>query len=107
MRRELLQILCCPICQKGLELRVLKGNADEIVDGILLDSSDHIYPVIEGIPRMIHMAFREQSEWAKKYKEYVSKGKNTSVGPEDTQDPKTVASFGYEWNWYQRPRREE
>ncbi|MFC1989672.1 methytransferase partner Trm112 [Chloroflexota bacterium] len=54
MKKELMDILACPICKGGLELSVEEENGDEIVTGSLScqKCSEH-YPIVDTIPNLM------------------------------------------------------
>lgn len=59
MKRDLLDILACPVCKGDLELAVDKENEEEIISGKLLCSSCSAeYPIEEGIPNMLPSELR-------------------------------------------------
>ncbi|MFC1911834.1 methytransferase partner Trm112 [Chloroflexota bacterium] len=54
MKRELLDILACPICKSHLELDVEKENGKEIVAGFLYcRQCDIKYPIEDNIPNLL------------------------------------------------------
>lgn len=54
MKRDLLDILACPVCKGDLELAVDEENEEEIIAGKLLCSSCNVeYPIEESIPNML------------------------------------------------------
>lgn len=54
MRPDLLDILCCPVCQGDLTLTVARKNGDEIVDGTLACARCSVtYPIEDGIPDLL------------------------------------------------------
>lgn len=50
LQRELMEILVCPACGAGFELRVLSGLRK---DGVLTCGNAHSYPIIDGLPRVL------------------------------------------------------
>ena len=54
MKKELMEILCCPVCKGSLELHVEKENEREIVSGFLYcpRCNEH-YPIVETIPNLL------------------------------------------------------
>jgi len=51
MKKELVDILCCPICKKDLELEITKEEKDEIVSGSFrCKKCNKVYEIREGIP---------------------------------------------------------
>jgi len=54
MKRELLDILCCPTCKGNLELQVDKENKQEIITGTFTCKKCNVqYPIEEGIPNLL------------------------------------------------------
>ena len=54
MKRELMDILACPVCKGGLELSVEKENEEEIVTGSLYcQKCDERYPIVDTIPNLL------------------------------------------------------
>ena len=54
MKRDLMDILACPVCKGGLELRVSREDGDEIVEGTLYcKACDHSYPIEDSIPNLL------------------------------------------------------
>lgn len=54
MKRELMDILACPVCKGGLELRVEAENEEEIITGSLhCPRCDVVYPIAESIPNLL------------------------------------------------------
>ena len=54
MKRELMQILVCPVCKGGLELKVDEEKEEEIVRGSLYCSNcNHSYPIVDAIPNLL------------------------------------------------------
>ncbi len=54
MKKELLDILACPICKGKLELNVEEENEQEIVTGSLhCTRCDEHYPIVDTIPNLL------------------------------------------------------
>ena len=54
MKRELMDILACPLCKGELALAVAEENAGEIVKGSLrCGKCDADYPIEDGIPNLL------------------------------------------------------
>jgi uncharacterized protein YbaR (Trm112 family) len=54
MKRELMDILACPVCKEKLELRVEEENEKEIVAGSLYcQRCDEHYPIVDTIPNLL------------------------------------------------------
>lgn len=53
MKRDLMDILCCPVCKGDLELTVTVEE-DEIVEGELYcGACDQVYEITDGIPNLL------------------------------------------------------
>ena len=60
MKRELMDILCCPKCKGDLELSVFERSDDEIISGDLYcRNCDIHFPIEDGIPNMLLPEMRE------------------------------------------------
>jgi uncharacterized protein YbaR (Trm112 family) len=54
VKRELMQILVCPVCKGDLELNVEKEEGEEIVSGSLYCSKcNYSYPIVDTIPNLL------------------------------------------------------
>jgi len=54
MKRELMDILACPVCKGELELTVEEENEQEIVSGSLHCPKCNVrYPIVDTIPNLL------------------------------------------------------
>ena len=54
MKRELMDILACPVCKGGLKLGVTYENETEVVSGSLYcPRCDVHYPIVDTIPNLL------------------------------------------------------
>jgi len=54
MKRELMDILVCPVCKGKLELKVKEEDRKEIVSGSLYcPKCDVHYPIVDTIPNLL------------------------------------------------------
>lgn len=54
MKKELMQILACPVCKGGLELKVDEAKGEEIVTGSLYcPNCNYSYPIVDTIPNLL------------------------------------------------------
>ena len=54
MKKELMDILACPVCKGDLELTIEHEDEKEIVTGTLYcRKCDHRYPIEETIPNLL------------------------------------------------------
>ncbi len=59
MKRDLMEILCCPMCKSDLVLDVAEGNEKEIVKGTLYcGKCNEFYPIEDGIPNLLPPGMR-------------------------------------------------
>lgn len=57
MRRDLMEILCCPVCKGDLTLKVEQEEGEEIVTGTLSCAHCGVdYPIEDTIPNLIPKA---------------------------------------------------
>ena len=60
MKRELMDILACPVCKGDLSLDVTREDGDEIVSGSMTCAScDEVYPIADSIPNLLPPHLRE------------------------------------------------
>jgi uncharacterized protein YbaR (Trm112 family) len=54
MKKELMEILACPVCKGELQLTVEKEDAKEVVSGSLYcRKCKHKYPIVDTIPNLL------------------------------------------------------
>ena len=54
MKKELMDILVCPVCKGDLELRVDTEDTDEVVTGALTcGRCNEMYPIEDTIPNLL------------------------------------------------------
>jgi uncharacterized protein YbaR (Trm112 family) len=54
MKRELLDILACPVCKGKLKLNVDEENEQEVITGSLhCAKCDERYPIVDTIPNLL------------------------------------------------------
>lgn len=59
MRRDLMDILACPVCKGPLELRVVKEEGQGIVTGSLYcPKCRETYPIEDSIPNLLPPSLR-------------------------------------------------
>ena len=60
MKRDLMDILACPVCKSPLELRVEKEDQDEVITGSLYcQKCPETYPIIDSIPNLLPPQLRD------------------------------------------------
>jgi uncharacterized protein YbaR (Trm112 family) len=63
MKRELMEILACPLCKGDLKLDVKEENEIEIITGSLYcEKCKETYPIEEGIPNLLPPELRDKSK---------------------------------------------
>ncbi|MBI2872270.1 MAG: methytransferase partner Trm112 [Chloroflexi bacterium] len=54
MKRDLMDILACPVCKGPLELRVQREEAREVIEGALYCAQcRETYPIEDSIPNLL------------------------------------------------------
>ena len=54
MRKDLMDILACPVCKNELELKVDKEEGDDVIKGALLCAAcNESYPIEDSIPNLL------------------------------------------------------
>ena len=54
MKRDIVDMLACPICNGDMSVTINNGDQHEVLDGILhCPACDIDYPIEEGIPLLI------------------------------------------------------
>lgn len=62
MKRDLMDILCCPVDKHELELEVDEEEGDDIVEGRLVCTEcGETYPIEDGIPNLLPPDMREDA----------------------------------------------
>ena len=60
MKRDLMDILACPVCKGTLTLSVTKEEEGEIVQGSLhCDACNETYPIEDTIPNLLPPSLRD------------------------------------------------
>nr|WP_321496156.1 methytransferase partner Trm112 [uncultured Methanolobus sp.] len=60
LKKDLMDILACPICKGDLVLNIEKEDASEVISGTLYCSvCNEYYPIEGGIPNMLPPDLRE------------------------------------------------
>jgi uncharacterized protein len=66
MRKDMMDILVCPVCKGPLTLTVTKEDANEVVEGSLhCAKCNETYPIQESIPNLLPPDLRRQMEAGK------------------------------------------
>ena len=65
MRRDLMDILACPVCKGPLVLTVTRDDGEEIVEGSLrCEACRETYPIADGIPNLLPPQLRDAAPTA-------------------------------------------
>jgi uncharacterized protein YbaR (Trm112 family) len=60
MRKDLMDILACPVCKGNLELTVDKESDEEVIEGSLFCAKcDERYPIEDSIPNLLPPELRK------------------------------------------------
>ena len=63
MRKDLMEILVCPVCKGQLTLTVTKEDGDEIIEGSLFCAKcNETYPINDTIPNLLPPELRRSME---------------------------------------------
>ena len=61
MKKELVQILACPVCKGDLELSVVEERGGEVVSGSLFcPKCQYPYPIVDTIPNLLPPGLQEE-----------------------------------------------
>ena len=61
MKKDLMQILACPVCKGGLELRAESESGDDVITGSLhCASCNESYPIEDSIPNLLPPDLRRE-----------------------------------------------
>ena len=62
MKRDLMEILCCPLDKHDLDLEVDEEDSDGVLEGLLVCTEcGEIYPIEDGIPNLLPPDMREET----------------------------------------------
>ena len=63
MRKDLMDILACPMCKGELKLTIDEEEGDEVIGGSLFcDTCNERYPIDDGIPNLLPPDLRKAAE---------------------------------------------
>jgi uncharacterized protein len=63
MRKDLVEILACPVCKSPLELTVEEANNDEVIQGKLsCKNCPEDYPIEDRIPNLLPPELRRAGD---------------------------------------------
>ena len=111
MKRCLLELLCCPVCQGLFKLTPFAEGAD-VEEGLLTCTGcARVFPVINGIPRLLpdelaHMVVRAHRSFFQRHAEamtsYVARCQAPSRERWWRAEQRTVKSFSYQWRTFKK-----
>jgi len=54
MKKELMDILACPVCKSSLKLNITEEKEGEVITGSLFcQKCNHTYPITDSIPNLL------------------------------------------------------
>ncbi|MFC1941874.1 methytransferase partner Trm112 [Chloroflexota bacterium] len=60
MKKELMDIIVCPVCKGALQLKVVEEQGNEVITGSLLcQQCSRAFPINEAIPSLIPPNFKD------------------------------------------------
>ncbi|MFB6283089.1 MAG: methytransferase partner Trm112 [Halobacteria archaeon] len=59
MHKDLLDIICCPVCKGDLELTVEEEDEEITVGNLYCEECDEEYPIQDGIPNLLPPKMRD------------------------------------------------
>lgn len=63
MRKEMMEILVCPVCKGNLTLSIAKEEGDEVIEGSLYCAAcNETYPIQDAIPNLLPPDLRRAME---------------------------------------------
>ena len=63
MRKDLMDILACPMCKGSLELTIEKEEGDDVIEGSLFCAKcNETYPINESIPNLLPPELRKTQQ---------------------------------------------
>lgn len=81
MKKSLLSLIVCPSCKNNLTSKAVRGSEDNIEEGELACPNGHVFPITNGIPRLL-------------------------AGHLERIKEKTAESFAFEWETFSDMRGE-
>ena len=109
MTRQLLDVLCCPMCRGSLSLIVFMEGS-EVEEGSLLCTNCHrLFPIIRGIPRLLpdplaHLVLPYHPDFFRRYAAPMAPYlKRAGTPPRDRwwcAERRTLQSYSYQWRTF-------
>src|SRR6266508_4842197 len=104
MRRRHLDLLMCPWCQGTLSVEPFddsKPNGD-VVEGLLRCTCSRVFPIVNGIPRILEGAFKLFPDFVTRHRERLPPLPDVPVLRTGQAEAvrRTRESFGYQWTQF-------
>ena len=95
--------LRCPHCRGSLDLRAFRVESDEVMDGCFACGCGIVYPIIDGVPRLLPKDLLPglEEDYPEFFRTYGRPGeydRNAQTAVTDVKR-RTQEAFGYEWTW--------
>lgn len=107
MKQETIEIIVCPICKNSLILkRAFCSDKNNIIEGLLYcEDCGHLYPVINGIPRMLQNSVYNNVNFFMKYERDIAdiipiKRNEINSCRLNQLQKNTINIFSFEWQMY-------
>jgi uncharacterized protein YbaR (Trm112 family) len=63
MKKELMEILACPVCKGSLQLSIEEEDEGEVITGSLYcEKCAHSYPIVDSIPNLLPTGYHNQNQ---------------------------------------------
>lgn len=104
MKIELLDFLACPVTRQPLSIEVFSEKEGEILSGVLRSEAGLIYPIVNGVPRLLVESFEDYSGFLSQnlqdfesIKKQIWKNFGPVVLYAQNKNRRTKISFAFEW----------
>lgn len=78
MKRDYLDIICCPVCKGDMNLQVIKTSRDDIIEGILTcDTCENRYFIRNGTAYLVPGGAHQEAG----YPFYINRKQDEGNGP--------------------------
>jgi uncharacterized protein YbaR (Trm112 family)/SAM-dependent methyltransferase len=112
MKRRLLELLCCPMCEGDVTLTAFREDGEQVTEGMLACAAcRRTFPIINSIPRMLpdplaHLALKYHAEFFDRYPEETA-GYRERCRPVKSDrwwraEERTVRSYSYQWRKFKQ-----
>lgn len=111
MQTSILPLLRCPLTGAGFDLRIIAPHQvrkEEVSEGVLLSNSGTVFPIIQGLPRLLPDAMQEHRDYLRRHlpdfdqrlAEVMQKF-GSEIRQAEAKNRKTRNSFSREWSGYE------